>query len=349
MEGPPRPYTEYVPEYIKRNIGKWKKHRMIEPGIMEHESQTGEKIYTIRAASTSNCRYSTETVRKIADLIDKYSDGYMRYTGAYNMEFFAKNLDDAKKIKREIESLGFPVGGWDGHLWNITSCAGYFHCALAATDAPSIAKSIGDALSRYFHDEELPAKLTVGVSGCPSSCGGGFLADISVVGIHTEIPIVTENVKSCDLMGTAMTCPVGAIQLKPAEKTIEIRENLCIGCGLCVGACSGIIFRTPEKTDGHAILVGGKASSIKPGTQLGRVVVPYLPNDPPRYELTIKTIVRIVETWMNDARKGERLIAWIERIGWEKFFKKTGLPFFAQSMDDLDLRAVTMLREGGGK
>jgi len=348
MEGPPRPYTEYIHDMIKRNIGKWKEHRFVEPGIMEHISDN-DKIYTIRVASTSNARYSTDTIRKFADLADKYFDGYMRFTGAFNPEFFAKTLEDAKKLKKDLESMGFPVGGWENHLWNITSCAGYFHCALAATDAPSIAKSLGDAVIRYFNKDELPAKFTLAVSGCPSACGGAYLADISIVGIHTEIPIVTENIKSCDLMGTAMICPVGAIQLRQAEKTIEIRENLCIGCGLCVGACSGIIFRTPEKTDGHAVIVGGKASSIPPGTQIGRVVIPFIPNDPPRYELTVKSVLRIIETWKKEAKKGERLIAWIERIGWEKFFEKTGIPFFKQSMDDLDLRSLMLLREGGGK
>ncbi|MCL5800509.1 MAG: sulfite reductase, dissimilatory-type beta subunit [Candidatus Thermoplasmatota archaeon] len=352
IEGPPRPYLNYIPEYLKESVGKWVTHKLEEPGLIEHVDSGGRKVYTVKAAATPNGRYSTDTMRKINDLARKYAGGSMRFTQALNMEFVVSDLAKARELKSELKKLGFPVGGWKEHLWSLTSCAGYFHCALAATDAPSVIQRLGNELSEYFDEKELPAKLTVAASGCPSSCGGSFLTDISINGIHTEIPVVTENVKNCDLQGTAFTCPVGAIQLKTlqnGEKTIEIRENLCIGCGLCVGACGGIIFKTPEKTDGHAISIGGKASASRYGTTLGRIVVPFLPNEPPHYEKTVKAVRTIVDTWIRDARKGERIADWVDRIGWEKFFEKTGLPFYPQSMDYLDIRAITTLRDGSGR
>ncbi|MEM0141215.1 MAG: hypothetical protein QXN66_04165 [Thermoplasmatales archaeon] len=350
QEGPPRPYTNFIPTYLKDSIGKWKSHKIVEPGIVEHVDINGNKIYTVRAGSTPNGRYSTETMRKISALARKYSGGSMRFTGAINMEFITKDLKDAIALRTDLMALGFPVGGWDGHLWSLTSCAGYFHCALAATDAPSIVQNIANALGKYFNKEELPAKLTVAASGCPSSCGNSFLTDISISGIHTEIPIITPDVAKCDLQGTAYTCPVGAIQIKQlpdGSKTLEIRGNLCIGCGLCVGACAGIIFETPEKTDGHAIAIGGKAVPSRVGTTLSRIVIPYLPNEPPYYPKTVAAVVRIVDTWKKDARKGERIADWVDRIGWEKFFEKTGIPYFEQNMEYLDIRGIMTLRDGG--
>ncbi|MEM1609838.1 MAG: hypothetical protein QXS52_03225, partial [Thermoplasmata archaeon] len=65
--------------------------------------------------------------------------------------------------------------------------------------------------------------------------------------------------------------------------------------------------------------------------------------------LTVKLVLKIIETWKKEAKEGERMIAWIDRIGWEKFFEKAGLPFYSQCMDDLDLRSLMLLREGGGK
>jgi sulfite reductase beta subunit len=61
----------------------------------------------------------------------------------------------------------------------------------------------------------------------------------------------------------------------------------------------------------------------------------------------VKLVLRIIETWKADARDGERIATWINRIGWQRFFKKTGLPYFEQSMEDLDMRALVTLREGG--
>lgn len=352
MEGPARPYTKFIPESLKESVGKWVSHSIVEDGVIEHTDSNGRSVFTVKAASTPNARYSTVTMRKISALARKYAGGSMRFTQGLNMEFVAENLETARALKKELGDLGFPVGGWGKHLWNMTSCAGYFHCALAATDSPSILQSIANDLSTYFNEDELPAKLAISVSGCPSACGGSFLPDISVCGVHTEIPVVTEDVKKCDLQGTAYTCPVGAIQLKTlpgGEKSLEIREKLCIGCGLCVGACSGIIFTTPEETDGHAIIVGGKASASSQGTTLGRVVVPFMPNEPPFYPKTVKAIRRIVEAWREDALDGERIADWVERIGWEKFYQKSGLPFYEQSMEYLDIRGITTLRNGSGQ
>jgi sulfite reductase beta subunit len=266
------------------------------------------------------------------------------------MEFIAESLQKVKSIRTEVQRLGFITGGWGNRLWNITSCAGFFHCPLAGTDSPSITKSLGDSLVPYFEEEKLPAKLAIAVSGCPACCSGGFTADISIVGLHTEIPVITEELKACDLMGTMLSCPTGAIQfvnLPDGKKTLTIREPLCIGCGICVGVCKGLVFRTPERTDGHAIVVGGKASSSGIGTAMGKVVVPYLPNEPPRYELTVKIVNRILETWVKDAREGERIGTWIARIGWTRFFEKTRLPYCKENMDDFDIRGLTTLKEGG--
>ncbi len=350
MDGPMRPYTEYVPEFMKDMKGELAYHSMVESGIVEHVRKDGTRMYSIKVSSPVNGRYSTETMRQLSSIARKYGGGSFRFTNANNLEFFANNIENAREIKGEVEKLGLFAGGWGNHLWSISSCAGYFHCALAATDAPSIAKAVGNALFPYFNDKDLPAKVGLSFSGCPSSCGGGFLTDISVIGIHTEVPVVTENARNCDLLGTTMVCPVGCIQIENRPdntKTIKIRNELCIGCGLCVGACEGIIFEHPEKTDGHAIIVGGKASASDGGTKLGRVVIPYLPNEPPYYPTTVKYIVKIIEAWKDHARKGERISTWINRIGWYNFFKTTDIPFFPQNIDDLDLRAIDELKEGG--
>jgi sulfite reductase beta subunit len=44
--GPPK-YDEMWPEVIKDNYGKWKSHRILEPGVLMHESETGTKLYTV--------------------------------------------------------------------------------------------------------------------------------------------------------------------------------------------------------------------------------------------------------------------------------------------------------------
>jgi len=83
-----------------------------------------------------------------------------------------------------------------------------------------------------------------------------------------------------------------------------------------------------------AILVGGKISNRISTPMFSKVVVPFLPNEPPRWPQTVEAIKKILYTYVADARKYERLGDWAARIGWERFFEKTGLPFTEHLIDD---------------
>ena len=48
----------------------------------------------------------------------------------------------------------------------------------------------------------------------------------------------------------------------------------------------------------------------------------------------VSAVKNIVEVYASHARNGERMGEWIERVGWERFFSLTGIPFTAQHIDD---------------
>ena len=92
--GPPH-YEKFLPPIIKENYGKWKYHEILKPGVMVHVSETDAKLYSVRAGSSR--LLGLDKIRKYADLADKYSDGYLRFTSRNNVEFL---LTD-KSIKRK--------------------------------------------------------------------------------------------------------------------------------------------------------------------------------------------------------------------------------------------------------
>ena len=49
----------------------------------------------------------------------------------------------------------------------------------------------------------------------------------------------------------------------------------------------------------------------------------------------------MVEVYAADARKFERVGEWAERIGWERFFEKTGIEFGHHHIDDYRFAATT--------
>ena len=60
-------------------------------------------------------------------------------------------------------------------------------------------------------------------------------------------------------------------------------------------------------------------------------------NTPPRWPETVEAVKHILEVYAKNARKYERLGEWAERIGWEKFFELTEIPFSIKSIDDYRL------------
>ncbi len=92
--GPPN-YEQFLPEVIKKNYGKWDYHEIIKPGVMVHVAESGDKLFTVRAASPR--LLAIESIRKFCDIADKYCDGHLRWTSRNNIEFL---LTDESKIER---------------------------------------------------------------------------------------------------------------------------------------------------------------------------------------------------------------------------------------------------------
>jgi len=111
-------------------------------------------------------------------------------------------------------------------------------------------------------------------------------------------------------------------------------------CGNCYTMCPGMPLADPVG-DGVSIWVGGKISSARTAPKFSRLAIPFLPNNPPRWPEVTDAVRNIVETWASHAHKHERMGEWIDRVGWEKFFELTGIPFTVQLIDDFTLATET--------
>ena len=86
--GPPD-YKTMLPPMIQRNYGKWRYHEILQPGVMVHVGETGEALYTVRAGIAAAA--STDHIREICDIADKYCGGYLRFTSRNNIEFLLED------------------------------------------------------------------------------------------------------------------------------------------------------------------------------------------------------------------------------------------------------------------
>ena len=55
----------------------------------------------------------------------------------------------------------------------------------------------------------------------------------------------------------------------------------------------------------------------------------------------VEAVIKLVEVYAANAKPGERYGEWIDRIGWEKFFRLTDLPFTDKHIDDFIFAQTT--------
>ncbi len=346
--GPPH-YAQFFPEVIKKNYGKWLKHEIIEPGVIKYTAESGDVVFAIRCATPR--LITTDTIREICEIADKYCEGHVRWTTRNNLEFHVTDeetlralLDDLKGRKYPGGSYKFPVGGTGACVTNIVHTQGWVHCHTPAIDASGIVKAVMDDLFEYFQSMKLPAQVRIALACCLNMCGAVHCSDIAILGIHRKPPLVEdERINGvCEIPLAIAACPLGAIKPATVEingkkiKTVRVNEERCMFCGNCYTMCPAMPLADGEG-DGVAILVGGKISNRISAPKFSKLVIPYIPNEPPRWPGVVKAIRKILETYAHDARKYERLGDWAERIGWEKFFEKCEIPFTEKSIDDYRL------------
>jgi len=342
--GPPH-YEQFLPPVIKKNYGQWKYHENPRPGVLVHVAHSGDKIWSVRAATARLT--SIHTIRMFADLADKYCDGYLRFTSRNNVEFLLTNEANIEPLIAELKAANFPVGGTGNSITNIVHTQGWVHCHSAASDASGVVKSIMDELFPHFENMDLPAKLRIAFACCLNMCGAVHCSDIAVLAVHRRAPHINHDniAKMCEIPTTVSSCPTGAIRpaIVNGKQSVEVIEEQCMFCANCYTVCPAMTLNDPD-TDGISIWVGGKVSQARHEPMFSKLAIPYLPNNPPRWPEVVGAVKNIVEVYAQNARKYERMGEWIERIGWPKFFDLTGIEFTKYHIDDFTHAGETYRR-----
>src|SRR5271157_2494754 len=202
--GPP-PYDKFLPPIVKKNYGQWKYHEKLAPGVLCHVAESGDRLYTVRAGTPR--LLSIQTLRRFADLADKYCGGYLRFTSRNNIEFLLDDEKNVEPLKNELQAAGFPVGGTNNSISNIVHTQGWVHCHSGATDASGLVKSVMDALCDHFTHEDMPAKLRIAVACCLNMCGAVHCSDIAILGVHRLPPKIQPTLpRVCEVPTLIAAC-----------------------------------------------------------------------------------------------------------------------------------------------
>lgn len=117
------------------------------------------------------------TLRKIADVADKYNAAALKITSAARIAIVGVDENDVDAIWAELGmSPGFAVGLC---VRSVKACPGTTFCKRGMQDS----LTVGLKLDEKYHGTELPGKLKIGVSGCPNQCAETCIKDIGLVGM----------------------------------------------------------------------------------------------------------------------------------------------------------------------
>ncbi|SMB98686.1 sulfite reductase beta subunit [Thermanaeromonas toyohensis ToBE] len=316
-------FRRELPSCLQEMAGNWVWHKIVRPGVIKHVGRDGSILLSVRVLLPPNGLLSASSLRLLASWIRKYAL-VGRRTSRQSFELVGVDPVKLDMLLKEIYQSGFLVGGTGRTAHQIKCCTSFVHCQNAALDAPSLAKVLGDHLWQYFQDFSLPAWLKISISGCPNGCGGGVEADIGIIGVYQGFPEVDDEALAGaneDIGLLVSWCPTKAIRPKATSRGTSVTINLerCVRCSSCMQAVLTGIKLKGER--GAAILVGGRGGSTP---SLAGMVFPFLPIKSLDYTEIKEKITRILEVWIKGARPGERLGAFVERLGWGRFLKAVG-------------------------
>jgi len=119
---------------------------------------------------------SPGTLRKLADVAEKYGVAALKITSAARIAIVGLKEEDVDHVWADLD---MPPGAAVGLcVRSVKACPGMTFCKRGQQDS----LGMGLELDGKYHGMELPGKLKIGVSGCANQCGETCIKDIGLVG-----------------------------------------------------------------------------------------------------------------------------------------------------------------------
>ncbi len=147
---------------------------------------------------------SAAELRKIADAADKYNVRMVKVTGSQRIDLLGVKKEDLPKMWKD---LGMPSGhAYAKAVRMVKSCVGTDFCRYGTQNSIST----GIKLEEMLEGLHTPAKVKLGVVGCPRNCAEATVKDIGLVGIEGGWQVVVggaagKSVRAADILCTVNT------------------------------------------------------------------------------------------------------------------------------------------------
>ncbi|WP_339755287.1 nitrite reductase [Algoriphagus aquimarinus] len=129
--------------------------------------------------------FYTDQARKLADLVEKYASGEVRFTLRQNFLIRDVREDLVPYFYKELKELGLASAGYNS-LGDITACPGTDTCNLGIASSTGIAAELERVILAEYPQYLKNQELVIKISGCMNACGQHNMAHIGFQGMSMK-------------------------------------------------------------------------------------------------------------------------------------------------------------------
>lgn len=155
-----------------------------------------------------------DELRAIADVADKFAIPTVKVTGGQRIDLLGVKKEDLPAVWADLNKAGMVSGhAYAKGLRTVKTCVGSEWCRFGTQDSTGL----GIKLEKYLWGSWTPAKVKLGVSGCPRNCAEATCKDIGVICVESGYEIHYAGAAGLHIQGTVLLTKV-----ETEEECIEV-------------------------------------------------------------------------------------------------------------------------------
>jgi len=138
-------------------------------------------------------------LRAIADVADKFAIPTVKVTGGQRIDLLGVKKDDLPAVWADLNAAGMVSGHAYGKaLRTVKTCVGTDWCRFGTQDSTGL----GVRLEKFMWGSWTPAKVKLGVSGCPRNCAEATCKDVGVICVDSGYEVHVGGAAGLHIQGT---------------------------------------------------------------------------------------------------------------------------------------------------
>jgi nitrite reductase (NADH) large subunit len=142
---------------------------------------------------------SAAELRAIADVVEKFNIPTVKVTGGQRIDLLGVKKEDLPAVWGDLGKAGMVSGhAYAKGLRTVKTCVGTEWCRFGTQDSTGL----GVKLEKMMWGSWSPAKVKLGVSGCPRNCAEATCKDIGVICVDSGYEIHVGGAAGLHILGT---------------------------------------------------------------------------------------------------------------------------------------------------